>query len=128
MLSSAPDTITIGGTTTLTWSSPTAASCITAGGTNGTGWADSIATSGTLTLTPPTAGIYNYLLTCTGADGIARTASAQVIVNTPALQPVDGGGDGSGGGAFPLLGIGLLGGALACSRLRKHSSKDSRPT
>ena len=123
-LAASPETISIGATTTLTWSSPTAATCTTAGGTDGTGWGDSIATSGTLTLTPPSAGIYNYLLTCTDGAGVNRTTSAQVTVTTPALQPVDGGGDGSGGGAFPLLGLALLGGTLAYSLMRKHFSKD----
>lgn len=123
-LTASPETITVGGTTTLTWSSPTAATCTTAGGTDGTGWADPVATSGTLTLKPPTAGIFNYLLSCTDGAGVTRSTSAQVTVNTPALQPVDGGGDGSGGGAFELLGLGVLAGTLAYSLLRKHFPKD----
>jgi uncharacterized repeat protein (TIGR03803 family) len=122
-ISATPDSIALGSTTTLTWAAPSATSCATSGGTNGTGWADSIATSGTLTLTPPTAGIFNYIITCTDAAAVGRTASVQVVVTTPALQPVDGGGDGSGGGGFPLLGLAMLGGALATSLVRKHFSK-----
>ena len=76
--------------------------------------------AGSLTLTPTAAGIYNYILTCTDAAGVARNASVQVVVRTPALQPVDGGNDGSGGGAFPVAGLALLALALAASLHRKH--------
>jgi uncharacterized repeat protein (TIGR03803 family) len=103
--------IAFGGTATLTWSSPTAASCTTGGA-----WTDTVGTSGTLSVTPTSVGIYNYTLTCTDGAGVLRTASAGLQVNAPALQPVDAGGSGGGGAlSIPVL---LLLGAL---RLRRKS-------
>jgi uncharacterized repeat protein (TIGR03803 family) len=95
--------IAYGASATLSWSSPTATSC-TAGGA----WSDTIGTSGTLSVTPTAVGIYNYTVTCTDAASVARTATAALQVNAPALQPVDGGGSG-GGGALTIPALLLLG-------------------
>jgi uncharacterized repeat protein (TIGR03803 family) len=100
--------IAFGGSATLTWSSPTAATC-TAGGA----WSDTVGTSGTLTVTPTSVGIYNYTLTCTDAAGVARSASAALQVNAPALQSVDAGQSGGGALSIPAL---LLLGALSLRR------------
>jgi uncharacterized repeat protein (TIGR03803 family) len=101
--------IAFGASATLTWSSPTATSC-TAGGA----WTDTIATSGTLAVTPTAVGIYTYTLTCTDGPGVVRTATAALQVNAPALQPVDAGRSG-GGGALSSLALLLLG-ALALAK------------
>lgn len=117
-LSVSPETMTLGSSATITWSSPTASTCTTSGS-----WSDTIATSGSLTVTPTSAGILAYVLTCTDASNVSRVTAASLIVTTPALTPVDAGSDGSGGGSFPILGLVLLGGALAFSLTRKHFSK-----
>jgi uncharacterized repeat protein (TIGR03803 family) len=119
-LSSAPDTIALGGTATLNWTAPTAASC-TSGGAFGDG---TIATTGSRSVTPTSAGIYNYIVTCLDGASVPRTTSVSLTVTTPALEPVDGGGDG-GGGSFPLLGLALLAGTLGHSLMRKHLLKDA---
>jgi uncharacterized repeat protein (TIGR03803 family) len=96
--------IDVGASMTLTWSSPTAASC-----TSGGSWTDAVGISGSLAVTPPTAGIYTYTLTCTDGASVARTAYTAVRVKAPAAQPVDAGG---GGGALSIPALLLLG-ALA---------------
>ena len=103
--------IAYGASASLTWSSPTAATCIAGGA-----WTDTIGTSGTLSVTPTAVGIYTYTLTCTDGAGVARTATAALQVNAPALKPVDAGGSG-GGGALSVPALLLLG-AL---RLRRKS-------
>lgn len=95
--------IAIGASATLTWSSPTATGCSTGGA-----WTDTVAVSGTLSVTPAAVGIYTYTLTCTDAAGVVRTAVAALQVNAPALQPVDAGGSG-GGGALSIPALLLLG-------------------
>ena len=60
---------------TLTWSSTNATSCTASGS-----WSDSIATSGTQSVTETETGIKTYTITCTGAGGSA-TDSATVTVN-----------------------------------------------
>jgi uncharacterized repeat protein (TIGR03803 family) len=104
-LSLAPNDITVGGSTTLTWSSPGAASCTTDGAWTGT----TVGTSGTQSVTPALAGIYTYILTCTDGAGVARNAYAAVAVRAPPQESVDGSG---GGGALSIPALLLLG-ALA---------------
>lgn len=101
--------IAFGASATLTWSSPTAASCAAGGA-----WTDTVGTSGSLSVTPTAVGIYTYTLTCTDGAGVARVATAALQVNAPALQPVDAGGSG-GGGALSIPALLLLG-ALALRR------------
>ena len=104
-LSIAPTEITVGGSTTLTWSSPSAASCLPGGA-----WTETtIATSGTQSVTPASAGIYNYIISCTDGAGVARTTYAAVVVRAPEAESVDGSG---GGGALSIPALLLLG-ALA---------------
>lgn len=107
-LSTSQDSIVLGAPVTLTWSSPTATACTAAGA-----WADTtVATSGTLAVTPTAAGIYTYILSCVDGANVTRNAYAALTVTTPAAQPVDGGGTG-GGGALGGAALALLGGALA---------------
>lgn len=107
-LSVSPAEITIGASATLTWSSPSATSC----GTSvvpGTTWSDSPGISGTQSVTPATPGPYTYMLTCTDAASVVRTAYAALPVRAPPSQTVDG-GEGGGALSVPVL---LLLGALA---------------
>jgi uncharacterized repeat protein (TIGR03803 family) len=104
---------TVGSGATLTWSSPTAVSCIGSGAWNG-----DIATSGTLSVTLSEARIYTYVLSCKDGAGITRSAYATVISRAPPAQPVDGGG---GAGSMSALYLLLLAG-LIIARNRKETS------
>lgn len=108
-LSVSTTAIDFGGSVTLTWSSPTAASCTTGGA-----WSNTVGTSGSLAVTPVSVGIYTYTLSCTDGAGVLRTASAALQVRAPPQQSVDAGGSG-GGGALSLPALLLLG-ALALRR------------
>jgi hypothetical protein len=77
-ISAAPTTITLGQTSTLTWSTTNATSCTASGA-----WSGAQATSGTVGETPTATGISTYALTCNGAGGSA-TASATLTVNAAA--------------------------------------------
>lgn len=114
-ISVAPATIAQGASSTLTWSSPTAASCTTAGA-----WDDTVGAQGSKVVTPESAGIYNYVLVCTDGAGVIRNAYASLRVDAAARETVDGGG--GGGGALSMSLLLLLGGAL----LRKTLRLDSR--
>jgi uncharacterized repeat protein (TIGR03803 family) len=99
-------------TSTITWSSPTAAAatCKATGS-----WANGDkASSGTESVTPTVAGIYIYALSCTDGAGVVRNAYASLVVSSPDQNPVDGGG---GAGALSvslllLLAVLLLGKSL----------------
>jgi uncharacterized repeat protein (TIGR03803 family) len=97
--------ILVGANVTLTWSSPSAASCSTSGS-----WSNTVGTSGSLSVTPASAGIYTYALTCTDAAAVVRSAYATLTVRAPPTTPVDGGGGGGGTMSVSLL---LLLGALS---------------
>jgi uncharacterized repeat protein (TIGR03803 family) len=101
--------IEYGASATLSWSSPTATTCAAGGA-----WTDTVGISGTLSVTPTAVGIYTYALTCTDGAGVARTATAALQVNAPALKPVDAGSSG-GGGALSIPALLLLG-ALSLRR------------
>jgi uncharacterized repeat protein (TIGR03803 family) len=100
--------IDIGSSATLTWSSPTATSCAASGS-----WTDTVATSGSLAVTPTAVGLYTYVLTCTDGAGVVRSAYTALAVRAPPAQPVDGGSGGGGALSIPAL---LLLGALAIRR------------
>jgi uncharacterized repeat protein (TIGR03803 family) len=117
-LSATPHSIATGGSATLSWSAPDAASCIAGGA-----WADTVGTSGTKALTGTDAGLYTYLLSCTDGAGVVRHAHEHLVVTAPSAQPVDGGA-GSGGGAFgglALLCLGSLGVLTVGRRLLAYS-------
>ena len=109
------DSITLGGSATLSWTSPSAASCVTSGA-----WTDTVATSGTLVITPDTAGVYNYALSCTDGDGVVRSAYTSIVVNAPAADPVDGGASTKGGGALSTWSLLLLAGAAGALARRRY--------
>jgi hypothetical protein len=74
-----PASITAGQSATLTWSSTNAASCMA-----DSAWSGAQATSGTLSVTPASAGGYAYSLTCTGTGGVGNGATALIVT---AVQP-----------------------------------------
>ena len=113
-----PETVTLGSSAVISWSSPGAASC-----TASENWTDTIATSGTVTVTPTSAGIYNYAIGCTDGAGVTRFARAFLSVATAAAKPVDGGAtSGGGGGAIDLFSLLLLGGAAGVAARRRLRS------
>jgi len=86
-------TITVGSSTTLSWSAIGSSSCAASGS-----WSGTQAPSGTQTLTPATAGSYTYTLACTGANGSLQSASATLNVTAAASS----GSGKSGGGALDI--------------------------
>jgi uncharacterized repeat protein (TIGR03803 family) len=110
-LSATPFQLEFGGSVTLSWSSPTAAACITGGA-----WNSTIGASGAEVITPPVPGYYTYVLTCTDAAGVVRNAYANVLVTSPERETVDGG---AGGGATSPWMLLLLAALLISIRLRK---------
>lgn len=81
-ISAAPTTITLGNTTTISWSTTDASSCIASGA-----WTGARATTGNQVVTPAASGSLSYTLSCTGAGGTA-SGTATVTVNSPPLLPV----------------------------------------
>jgi hypothetical protein len=76
-ISAAPSTITIGQSSTLTWSTTNATLC-----TASDDWSGSKSTSGSESVTPVSTGIKTYTLSCSGTEGSASN-TATVIVNNP---------------------------------------------
>ncbi len=81
-ITASPSVITLGSTTTLTWSSTNATSCTASGA-----WSGTQPTSGSVTETPTATGTATYTLVCTGAGGSAN-ASATVTVNAAPLPDI----------------------------------------
>jgi hypothetical protein len=84
-LTAASDSITAGGSTTLTWSALNAASCTASGD-----WSGALAVSGTQIVTPSSAGTAGYTLTCSNSVGSAATAVNLSVA--AAATPHSGGG------------------------------------
>lgn len=106
-----PQTITLGESTTLTWSVSNADNCAGDGD-----WGGNKVSEGSESLTPPLDGEFNYILACTDGGGERVEASVTVTV-----EPVDNGGNGGGssggGGTLSLLWLSALG-FLAARRRR----------
>ncbi len=85
-----PTSITLGASSTLTWSSTNSTSCTASGS-----WSGAESTSGSESVTPSATGSDTYTLECTGAGGSA-TESATLTVNPPAaaafIYTLDGDG------------------------------------
>jgi hypothetical protein len=82
-------TISLGSSTTITWSSTGTTSCTASGS-----WSGTLATSGSKTLTPASAGTTTYSLTC--SNGGAKSPSASVTLTTNGIPTVAGGSGGGG--------------------------------
>jgi hypothetical protein len=109
-LAASPTSLTVGASSTLTWSSTNATACTASGA-----WTGSEATGSSASETPSAAGTATYTLTCTGAGGSAH-ASAAVTVTAQATSSSGSGSSGSssGGGALDWLSLaGLAGLGLA---------------
>lgn len=78
-IGASPTALTVGQTTTLTWSSSNATGCQATGA-----WSGTVALSGTQLVTPPAAGTFTYTLTC---DGVASSTSV-VAANAPPIPTV----------------------------------------
>ncbi len=78
-IGASPTSLTLGESTTLTWSSSNATGCQASGDTTGA-WSGTVALSGTRLVTPSAVGTHTYSLTCNGA---ANSASIVVAAATP---------------------------------------------
>ena len=107
-LSLAASSLTLGSSTTLSWSAINATGCTAAGG-----WSGAVATSGSKTVTPSAVGTTSYSLSCANAVGKSSTSTAQLQV---AAAP-SGGGGGGGFDGLSLLGLAAL---LRWRSLRLH--------
>jgi hypothetical protein len=107
-----PNSIIVGQSATLTWSSSNATSCTASGA-----WTGAQAMSGMLTITPASSGASTYTLTCSGAASATASSSANLTVTAPppAVTSLSGKAGGGGLGLWTLLGLGLL----ATSRVRR---------
>jgi subtilisin family serine protease len=111
ILTFASSTITPGSSTTLSWLAVNATSCTASGS-----WSGAQPPSGTLTVTPASAGSDTYTLSCTTAAG-SKSSSAVLTVEDPvATQPATA--SGGGGGAADTLTLFVLCGLLFM-RLRR---------
>jgi len=81
-LTVAPNSIALGGSTTITWSSVETSGCTASGA-----WSGALAASGTQQITPTTLGTQTYTLACTSASNGAVSAATSVNVNVGALPP-----------------------------------------
>ncbi|MHB8667588.1 MAG: DUF3443 domain-containing protein [Burkholderiales bacterium] len=77
-IGASPTALTVGQSTTLTWSSSNATACQASAG-----WSGTVAISGTQIVTPPAAGTTVYTLTCNGVTG----STSVVVTNAPAPAP-----------------------------------------
>ena len=99
-----------GSAATLTWSSSNATSCSATGS-----WTGAVPTSGTAPQMPAAAGIYTYVLNCTGAGGSATASAVLTVLNLPASQMIGSGmADGAGNVSITLANPGQ-GATLAVS-------------
>jgi subtilisin family serine protease len=110
-LSLSANPITLGESTTLTWTSANNQGCTAGGGS--TGWSGSQASSGSQMFTPTAVGMDTYTLACTNLEGTSAVASVVLTVNAAAAASSS-----HGGGALGLYSLlGLVG--LALARVRR---------
>jgi hypothetical protein len=127
-LSLAQASVTVGATTTLTWSSINTTGCTASGS-----WSGTQATSGSMTVTAPsTAGAATYTLTCNNGVGSASstatlTASASSSSSTTGSSSASTSTSSGGGGGGALDQIVLLAlAALIAMRLARLRSQQGR--
>jgi probable HAF family extracellular repeat protein len=122
-ISAAPTTITVGQSTTLTWTSSNATSCTATGGGADDNWAGIKATSGSQKVTEAVAlGTSSLALTfgitCNSAtSGLSDKASVDVTENQAPATPTPA-SSGGGGGALNPLSLAFLAGIFALRRMR----------
>jgi hypothetical protein len=109
-LSLAAASVSVGSSTTITWSSVNTTGCTATGS-----WSGAVATSGTQTITPTVAGTDTYSLACTNAAGTSSSTSVSLTVT--ATNASSGGGGALGG--IVLLGLTGLGSARLVRQTRR---------
>ena len=93
-----PTTVTLGGSSTLTWNAGADTGCQASGA-----WSGPMASAGSLTVTPTAAGLVTYTLTCdTGSGNDSASATLTVVGSGPSIiafgstpDPVPMGGPGA---------------------------------
>jgi hypothetical protein len=116
-LTLASSSIAAGASTTITWSSVNAAACTASGS-----WSGTLATSGTQTLQPTSAGTDVYTLTCLNSAGTSQSTSVTLTVTAasgggPSTGAVSGG---HGGGALDGMTLMSLAGLAAAGYVRRR--------
>jgi hypothetical protein len=104
-ISVAPTTITVGASSTLTWTAVNVTGCTASGS-----WSGTQVASGTQTVMPTAAGNLTYTLTCTNAVGSVNKSAVLSV------QPAPSGGGGGGLDAAALLALA----GLTCARLLRR--------
>jgi len=104
-ISFSPTSITVGMSSTLTWSAVNVTGCTASGS-----WSGTQVASGTQTATPMAAGNLTYTLTCTNAVGSANKSAVLSV------GPAPSGGGGGGLDAAALLALA----GLTCARLLRR--------
>ena len=113
-LALSPTSITLKGSTTITWSSVDAASCLASGN-----WSGTLASAGTQTLTPTSAGTDSYTLVCSNGAGASAATTVTLTVAAADTTPSFTGHGGGGVDVWALMGLAGLGAArLLRSRAR----------
>jgi hypothetical protein len=106
-LNLASGSISVGSSTTLTWSSTNTTGCTASGS-----WSGPLASSGSQTITPSAAGSDAYSLACANAAGSSANATATLTVNAAStattMSSSSGPGGGGGLGGWALLGLAVL--------------------
>jgi hypothetical protein len=97
-LTLAANSVAVGSSTTISWTSVDATSCTASGS-----WTGTLAASGSQTVSPTTVGTSTYGLTCAGRTGASKEATATL---TATAAPSSGGGGDLGG--FTLFGLATL--------------------
>jgi hypothetical protein len=87
VLTLASSSITVGGSTTITWSSVNATGCTASGS-----WSGALAASGSQSVTPAAAGTDAYTLNCANAAGASAATTDDLTVAAPASSGHSGGG------------------------------------
>jgi subtilase family protein len=98
-LTLASNSVAVGSSTTISWSSVNATSCTASGS-----WSGTLATSGTQNISPTTTGATTYTLTCANPSGTSKASTATL---TATAAPSSGGGGGDVD-ALTLLGLAML--------------------
>jgi large repetitive protein len=106
---------------TLSWSAKNSAGCTATGGDAGDGWSGSLALSGSMKVSEPSAGTRTYGITCTGAPP-AAIAMATVSFTNAASSSSGSSSSGGGGGSLGSLSLMLLAVAVAGRLRRLHRS------
>jgi hypothetical protein len=120
-LTLAASTVTVGGSTTLTWAAFNVTSCTASGS-----WSGAQNTSGSVTVTPTAAGTDSYTLTCANPHGSAQKTATLTVQSAPAGGGGGGSGGGGGGGgldALTLLALTTLGLAGVLQRAHRAAAR-----